>query len=56
MILLSWPKNSIDPNVFWTNPILFGGLKVICLYAEGQSPVMLVLVFIATFCGDESEQ
>ena len=56
MILLGRPKNSIDPNVFWANPIVSGGLKVICLYAEGQSPLTLILVFIATFCSDESEQ
>ena len=56
MILLGRPKSSIDPKVFWAKAIVSGGLKVLCLYAEGQSPLMLILVFIATFCSDESEQ
>ena len=53
---LSWQKNSTDPNAFLADPILSRGLKVIGLYAEAQSHLMLVLVFIAIFCSVESEQ
>ena len=56
MILLSWQKNSMDPNAFLADPILSRGLKVIGLYGEAQSPLMLVLVFIAIFWSVESEQ
>ena len=56
MILLSWQKHSMDPNAFLADPILSRGLKVIGLYGEAQSPLMLVLVFIAIFWSVESEQ
>ena len=56
MIQLSGRKNSMDPNAFLADPVRSRNLKVIGLYAEAQSPLMLVLVFIAIFCSVKSEQ